>query len=268
MPKFLEKTVLSHLWGKMKNEINQHHKTDPDFYKTNVDLNGKLIAETVADEMEYAEISPNAFISKGTLNTVINGLGINALRQNRSRFMGTVFDFDHLPSTQSSQVGDIYHVRSESRDYRLIQFGYPIDQKKWMPIGLPITTTDESTFYIDDVHVSDGAYYLRVARKIKSRYTDNEMAIVAPAFLFMTGDNAIIYDTIGYHKITLTQAVWQPEILTAQSVTEEITEAVTPKESTSNKVTSLSAESTDTQYPSAKAVYELVGDVESLLGGI
>ena len=32
-----------------------------------------------------------------------------------------------------------------------------------------------------------------------------------------------------------------------------------------NKVTSLSSSSTDTQYPSAKCVYDLVGDVESLL---
>lgn len=36
-------------------------------------------------------------------------------------------------------------------------------------------------------------------------------------------------------------------------------------EDTSNKVTALSAQSTDTQYPSAKCVYDLIGDVETLL---
>jgi len=36
-------------------------------------------------------------------------------------------------------------------------------------------------------------------------------------------------------------------------------------ESTSNKVTSISSSSTDTQYPSAKCVYDIVGDVETLL---
>ena len=36
----------------------------------------------------------------------------------------------------------------------------------------------------------------------------------------------------------------------------------------SNKVTSLSAQSTDTQYPSAKCVYDMIGDIETLLGGI
>ena len=37
------------------------------------------------------------------------------------------------------------------------------------------------------------------------------------------------------------------------------------KENTSNKVTSLSSSSTDTQYPSAKCVYDLIGDIESAL---
>lgn len=44
--------------------------------------------------------------------------------------------------------------------------------------------------------------------------------------------------------------------------------AITNMEVTSNKVTSISAQSTDTQYPSAKCVYDLVGDVETLLAAI
>jgi 3-methyladenine DNA glycosylase AlkC len=37
------------------------------------------------------------------------------------------------------------------------------------------------------------------------------------------------------------------------------------KEDKTNKVTSLSSESTDKECPSAKCVYDLVGDVETLL---
>ena len=37
------------------------------------------------------------------------------------------------------------------------------------------------------------------------------------------------------------------------------------KENTSNKVTSLSSSSTDTQYPSAKCVYDLIGDINTAL---
>ncbi len=43
---------------------------------------------------------------------------------------------------------------------------------------------------------------------------------------------------------------------------------ISGKENSSNKVTSLSSSSTDTQYPSAKCVYDLIGDIETLLGGI
>lgn len=39
-------------------------------------------------------------------------------------------------------------------------------------------------------------------------------------------------------------------------------------ETTANKVTSLSAQSTDAQYPSAKCVYDIIGNVESLLAAI
>lgn len=39
-------------------------------------------------------------------------------------------------------------------------------------------------------------------------------------------------------------------------------------ETTANKVTSISAQSTDTEYPSAKCVYDLVGNVETLLAAI
>lgn len=43
---------------------------------------------------------------------------------------------------------------------------------------------------------------------------------------------------------------------------------VSGKENTSNKVTNLSSSSTDTQYPSAKCVWDLVGDIETILASI
>lgn len=43
---------------------------------------------------------------------------------------------------------------------------------------------------------------------------------------------------------------------------------ITGKENTSNKVTTISSSSTNTQYPSAKCVYDLIGDVETLLSEV
>lgn len=57
-------------------------------------------------------------------------------------------------------------------------------------------------------------------------------------------------------------------ILVLQNGTEisiPVSDLVSGLEDTANKVTSLSSSSTDTQYPSAKCVYDLVGDIESVL---
>ena len=43
---------------------------------------------------------------------------------------------------------------------------------------------------------------------------------------------------------------------------------ISGKQDTANLVTSLSSASTDTQYPSAKCVYDIVGDIETLLASI
>lgn len=45
-------------------------------------------------------------------------------------------------------------------------------------------------------------------------------------------------------------------------------EDISKKQDTSNLVTSISSSSTDTQYPSAKCVYDIVGDIESAINTI
>ena len=45
-------------------------------------------------------------------------------------------------------------------------------------------------------------------------------------------------------------------------------DVIANKELLANKVTSISSSSTDTEYPSAKCVYDVIGDIETLLGGI
>ena len=49
------------------------------------------------------------------------------------------------------------------------------------------------------------------------------------------------------------------------NIDDVIESVTTAKEDKSNKVTTLSSSSTDTQYPSAKCVYDLIGDVETIL---
>lgn len=60
-------------------------------------------------------------------------------------------------------------------------------------------------------------------------------------------------------------------ILTLQNgntISFSVADLIDGLESTSNKVTSINANSTDTQYPSAKCVYNLVGNIENVLSNI
>lgn len=63
------------------------------------------------------------------------------------------------------------------------------------------------------------------------------------------------------------QSVLEPKVY-QNGLWKNITPDISGKENISNKVTSISSESTDTQYPSAKAVYNIIGDIESLLAEI
>ena len=50
-----------------------------------------------------------------------------------------------------------------------------------------------------------------------------------------------------------------------QDVITQVEEMSTAKEDVINKVTSINANSTDSEYPSAACVYKIVGDIETLL---
>ena len=52
------------------------------------------------------------------------------------------------------------------------------------------------------------------------------------------------------------------------SLSNDVTTKLSKAEDITNKVTTLDSTSIDTQYPSAKCVYDLVGNVESLLASL
>ena len=74
-------------------------------------------------------------------------------------------------------------------------------------------------------------------------------------FYFLPKDEAKPQD--GYDEYIYAEGAWEQVGVTDVDLSEF--------EEVSNKVTSLSSESTDTEYPSAKCVYDLVGDVEAEL---
>lgn len=82
-------------------------------------------------------------------------------------------------------------------------------------------------------------------------HTDGRVYIFAEA-----GASAITFTAVSDQTIYQLQLTYQGTWSTLTPVT---------LETTSNKVTSVSSTSTDAQYPTAKCLYDLVGDIESLL---
>lgn len=76
-----------------------------------------------------------------------------------------------------------------------------------------------------------------------------------------------LYTSVGL-DFNKTTGYFEKGVQTDISFSEATETYNTLKESTSNKVTSISASSTDAQYPSAKCMYDIVGDIETLLAAI
>lgn len=96
-------------------------------------------------------------------------------------------------------------------------------------------------------------------------------------FLPKTSDNP----TDGYDEYVYTNNAWEQVGSTDIDLSAYYTKTeidnkgyltqhqdISGKEDTSNKVVSISAQSTDNQYPTAKCVYDLIGDIETLLQGV
>ena len=74
------------------------------------------------------------------------------------------------------------------------------------------------------------------------------------------------YVKVGYYKLSALET--QKVDLTNYYNKTQSDSLLNAKENISNKVTSISSSSTDTQYPSAKCVYDIVGDIASTLDTI
>ena len=123
------------------------------------------------------------------------------------------------------------------------------------------------SFHIQSLNVPDLWISASFDDSIPYTYTTDEAIINA---LKTTG-----FIRVGYFNIMsiealtdLTDYYTKDEIATILAdyvKTTDLPEILSGYEVVSNKVTSLSSSSTDTEYPSAKCVYDIIGDVESLL---
>ena len=133
--------------------------------------------------------------------------------------------------------------------------------------GLPTTnpTISPYTYKSGDYYIVGAVDSTTNYRPTGSSYTNNVASSVVETA-------AVAVDDVYYYDGTN----WKLQINTQKTVTfasiagqptdnSNLSTALGAKEDSVNKVTSLSSNSTDTQYPSAKCVYDMIGNVESVL---
>lgn len=109
---------------------------------------------------------------------------------------------------------------------------------------------------------ADGCFTLGTA--IGKNYADRSEYATAPVTFSASKSNAIYgrSNTVQPKSVGIYYYVVCANVFTASGGT------IGDYQTKSNLVTSLSANSTDVQYPSAKCVYDLIGDVENLLSQV
>lgn len=147
-------------------------------------------------------------------------------------------------------------------NYQDLIFEFNTLEKDVLNVGqnIYINTLNCYDLYIAEIKNTPSIYYYSTDDEIKNKLaTDGFIQIGYYVFRPIEG----YIDLSTYLKRSELNV-----ILNNYVTNSSLNNTLTNYELKSNKVTSLSSTSTDTEYPSAKCVYDIIGDVESLLGGI
>ena len=134
---------------------------------------------------------------------------------------------------------------------------------------MPLTIQQTALKYRDDNGVYHEVDCLKgddaTPELIAPDYEDLTFPVVAGTHCYHSGNLYVANQAISTSEVW-TAAHWDATVVGNEI--EALSSAINGKQDTSNLVTSLSSSSTDTQYPSAKCVYDIIGDVETLLAAI
>ena len=147
-------------------------------------------------------------------------------------------------------------------NYQDLIFEFNTLEKDVLNVGqnIYIDTLNCYDLYISEIKNTPSIYYYSNDNEIKNKLaTDGFIQIGYYVFRPIEG-----YIDLSNYVTTSSLNSTLSNYVTNSSLNNTLTNY----ELKSNKVTSLSSSSTDNEYPSAKCVYDIIGDVESLLGGI
>lgn len=120
-----------------------------------------------------------------------------------------------------------------------------------------------------DVNPPDSAYSGSTSLSVNARHVDGDIGtieFITLAFKYETDWSPYVSTSRG--ELRFNAGETNVAVIAKGGTVAMLSDIPENVEQTTNKVTSLSAESTDTQYPSAKCVYDLIGGIETLLSAL
>lgn len=180
-----------------------------------------------------------------------NATAARAVNQAKIDPFGPIFYYSTTAAVEANAfVGAAYAWLQ----YSGIALGYSFNR-----VGAALTMTAKDPVYIKCAPQTDGSAIIDA---------DTPFVQALPS----TEDGKIyIYLGLAESATAITMYYWHPIYYYKDGAIRLWTNASATsadEEVASNKVTSLSSSSTDTQYPSAKCVYDLLGDVETLINAL
>lgn len=221
-----------------------------DFYKTN-----KVNASSIIDRTAHTNINSSADATQSAINTKIDSALGGKANSTHSHTKSQITDFPTLGNLAyednvENYVGDV----ALSNDYN------DLDNKPTIPtVGAVALSND-----YDDL---DNKPTIPTVNNLDSGFTTSTMQttnVITPtgsSDLMQYHFNQSVNEDIGDLWTSIQNKANSTHTHTKSQITDFPTiPDVSGKEDKSNKVTSLSSASTDTQYPSAKAVYNKLAD--------
>lgn len=201
-------------------------------------------AETDTESPAYIKNKPSVYTQSQTAGLVKNDGSIDTTTyeptaNKKNTITGNESSNTYYPTTKA--VADYVNGRTMVVNIREVQ-------------GQSEVYEADKTFAEISAHIEAGGSVVAKLEGIEFSLTGYEQG-----FVLFSATGAIY----GFASISVT--IEPP----AQGETDDVVSMYSQgNEDVDNKVTSISAQSTDQQYPSAKCVYDLVGDVETLLAAI
>lgn len=260
--------VLEVAEGKTKNYVIDNSETGTNVVNTSfasvndiitLTIGSNKINQLVGDDISLSDLKVGDIIS--VVQTDVPDRWVAYISEGQIMFskLETKFDIDTTPTQNSTNPitsGAVYSGLFGKVDKS--QIGY-----------LELSGTSGTLTNDEFAEVQKPYCIIKRGNQVYHKYQVTSTGITFRQIPIVSGGGDYKQITNYYISIVLSTQGWSSGDFSYNFYTNDVTDTLlSAKENQSNKVNSISSSSTDDEYPSAKCVYNIVGDIETLLASI